>query len=669
MIPPLRYYLEKVLRVVWGLRLSGRIPDAVSAWTELNSLHIERTLLCSLPDGVASFAKLRGVSNLADNRLSGPIPDAVASWAKLKKLRMNNNALSGHVPSAVSSWTDMTKLEMKKNQLSGAIPGAVASLTMLEHVDLSYNRLVGTLLDGLFGCTQMRLEQISIEKNQLSGAIPGAASSLTMLKTLQLSHNRLVGAIPEGVHGSTKMHLMILGSNELSGTIPHGRVCLRILMVFENMLSGPLPVFSSSIKHISVRQNKLSNAIPGSVASWLQMTSFYAASNALSGSIPDSMAFWFRMKEISLERNSLRGSIPVAIAGAAELDTLDVAFNALSGTLAVLAPKRLLVAGNKLTGSLPASSRHDLFLAYLSGNLFEGTIPGGAMKSTSMEFLSVSKNAGQAQGLEGVLPFEASRLTDIKHLIASYHNLEGPIPSLATTLSNLALQHNRFRLFLGASWKEDHAATVLLQGNLLSCHPPKCGGVGTEFCLAALGNYLQSSRNRFPQWVSPMERDNLFWTSGREGCSLLLKLVGAISIVAPIVGHNLYWSTLHADICRWYTRPLPQMGFALALSGLLHRITREVLLRICIVVLLLLSWDGFACPPAFVLASACLRDGTLQSLLVLFLWSQMCFNCPELECFAIAGRNTAATKSSRKSLILWLGVPLLASVLSLGEIT
>ena len=90
-----------------------------------------------------------------------------------------------------------------------------------------------------------------------------------------------------------------------------------------------------------------------------------------------------------------------------------------------------------------------------------------------------------------------------------------------------------------------------------------------------------------PEWVSPVERDGLFWRSGREGRSLLLKLLCSIGLLITIVAARFRGGLLLRVLSLWQIGPCHHLRFVSASSLLLIHIARQVFLRVFVFVFLL----------------------------------------------------------------------------------
>ena len=224
--------------------------------------------------------------------------------------------------------------------------------------------------------------------------------------------------------------------------------------------------------------------------------------------------------------------------------------------------------------------------------MWEGTLPGELLRPSRLETMDLSRTAGQVGGLRGQLPPTASHAIALKHLMISHQSLEGGVPPLRGTLSTLALQGNSFSLFQSAKWKASsrkNPILVLMHMNLLSCSLPACGGVGTNFSLVALGNSIERFDMALPEWVSPVERDGLFWRSGTEGRSLLLKIVCSSGLLVTVVAARFRGGMLLRVLLLWQIGPFHHLQFVSASSALLIHIARQVFLRMFIIIFLL-SW-------------------------------------------------------------------------------
>ena len=164
--------------------------------------------------------------------------------------------------------------------------------------------------------------------------------------------------------------------------------------------------------------------------------------------------------------------------------------------------------------------------------------------------LDLSGRKQQLGGLRGPLPPRLGRHDRFRCLAAHHQMLEGVIPRLSSTLHVLALHSNSLKVFLHVGLNNTPGkAHVMVFNNLLSCHLPRCNQVSAPgSSLAAIGNQLQRSpKETLPSWVSPMERNDIFWSSGREGLFLLLQVTCGSLLLACVL---LRWARLRNGCCR-----------------------------------------------------------------------------------------------------------------------
>lgn len=228
-------------------------------------------------------------------------------------------------------------------------------------------------------------------------------------------------------------------NNSFSGTIPPGWLPpgLAVFNATRNRLSlppdGSLPLFaggkaSSAVVHLS--DNPLNAPVPPNLGNlegvvWLDMTrcnlsgTLPAAplppslellnleNNSIGGSIPWQQWSASGVKSLLLASNRLTGTLPTSLP---DSQLIDLSHNALSGTL----PAELLphlpsitfsVAHNQLTGQIPNASLHlakPLVWLLLSDNELTGTLPADSSLLT-LRWVDLANNRLTGEGGEGTL--------------------------------------------------------------------------------------------------------------------------------------------------------------------------------------------------------------------------------------------------------------------------
>ena len=657
--------MASLTQLVWQLwlssnKLSGSIPDSLCSLTQLRNLWLSSNNVCgSIPNSLRSLTLLWNLQ-LSCTNLCNSIPDSLRCLTQLKNLELFLDELSGPMPDSLHSLTQLLTLELSWNMLSGIVPDSLRTLAQLRSLILSYNKLFGRIPGAVSFVTKVHM--LELTHNQLSGCIPHWVSSLTELHQFPLEDNHLSGRIPGAMSALTNMQALSLEVNRLSGCIPGQLGSLMQLKGFSiawNKLIGSIPgamSFLTRLDGIDLEMNQLSGCIPCALSSLTDASYLFLKMNKLHGPIPDGISSIPSLFEVRLGDNRLRGSIPSALSHHPLLSRLDVSSNELSGTLSMIESLQLMalkVTENRLTGSFPLFGRSgSIYLLMCSGNMLEGTLPANVMTSR-LGVLDVSQKAGQMRGLEGQLPPAMSQAMALDHLMIAHQQLEGFIPPLTATLHTLALHGNRFSLFHGVSWSKDGSAIALMHMNLLSCSLPTCGDGRTNFSLVAIGNTMTGSHKALPQWVLPIERDGTLWRSGTEGAALLLKAMGSTILLVVIVAVKFRNGMLLRVLSRWHT--CPHMRLVASSSWLIICMAHQVLVR-AFLFIFLLSWDTYKCSPTLWMASMCLHDGSLNHLLSLILWSQLCFHLHKFDDFGPASRSVTREIHTRKAM-LWL-IPL-----------
>ena len=384
-------------------------------------------------------------------------------------------------------------------------------------------------------------------------------------------------------------------------------------------------------------------------------------SRRLTGAIPLGITSLTKLRELYFADNQVSGSIPEGLLLLKRLFILEVSNNQLFGSLAVMCDY-VRVRDNQLTGCLP-SNLIKVCTLVASGNMFEGPIP--SKMSYQLKSLLISGQLGNERVLTGRLPRALCR-TNIREFAAARQALQGIIPSLTATLYMLSLQNNKLQIMSDLHMTRYDHGGVFVHNNILSCHLPLCGNSTTIMSLSGLGNQLSRPEHGFPAWVSPIDRDRLFWVHDREGLDLLMKFLGSCGLLATAVATKFRGPRLS----RWYCQPGGHQKLVFQCYELLACVTRGALVRLLVLVLLL-SWDLYSCPRTMALASACLRNDTLTHIEVLALWGHLSFHGHAVQSFIKSGDDvpqaTHAPRNMKKTLFPVLFV-LIQVVLSLPAI-
>ncbi|WP_041257381.1 FG-GAP-like repeat-containing protein [Fibrella aestuarina] len=139
-----------------------------------------------------------------------------------------------------------------------------------------------------------RVTSLVLGNNQLSGSLPASLSTLTSLTTLALDNNQLTGSLPDGLRALTGLTSLSLGGNQFSGTIPVSLTALsnlESLNLERNQLTGSMPANLGTLRKLSylnLSRNQLTGSLPESLATLPSLTTLILSNNRLSGCIPNS---------------------------------------------------------------------------------------------------------------------------------------------------------------------------------------------------------------------------------------------------------------------------------------------------------------------------------------------------------------------------------------------
>ena len=682
-------------------RIRGTIPDAVGYCSEMLELELAwQDLRGPIPHVVGSIAKLRDFS-VKSNRLLGPLPHAIGAWTTLRKFDVFLNSICGPIPDAVGFMRSLIEFSVGFNSLRGPIPHAVGSMTAMGRFSVIHNSLRGPIPHAVGSMQEVSM--FSAFDNSLCGTIPHAVSSMLTVVAFYAGGNCLCGPIPNAVGSMTKManfkvaHNSLRGAippavgvvmspsfrldlshNSFRGSIPHAvgsMIAMTDFQVSHNSLRGPIPYAVGSMtllkSNLDVSHNNLHSSIPHAVGSLTKLQYVHASGNSLRGPIPHAVGSMTALKAFKASANSLCGPIPHAVGSMIAVRFFQAAYNSLRGSIPHAVGSMndwnfevVCLQGNRLTGTLPVFK--DVQVLMVSGNLLEGGL-SSTFRSQLVVF-DLSGSPGRIGGLTGPLPPTLRQASELRILTVANQQLDGGIPTLASTLSLLALHGNRLKV-LPDIHLEDNASktTILLHENLLSCYVPVCGNATVKTSVIAIANRLRYPKDEFPPWVHKHEHDPLLWVSDTEGISLVRQISGAVGLFLVVVAWKIGSAQLWRSLSRWQIGPATHLWVVEASSRLYGRMAMDASLAV-VFISFLLSWDLYACPPTLAILSACLRNSVLTRIFVFLCWCTVSFHSMALEHLTMKvenhKKNQWTTNMLTRRLLLWLLWCVLTMILS-----
>ncbi|MXX57127.1 MAG: hypothetical protein F4Z44_15330, partial [Gemmatimonadetes bacterium] len=484
--------------------LEGQIPSQLGGLTKLSGMNLGwNNLTGPIPPELGNLANLVGL-NLDNNELTGPIPSELGSLTKLFGLALANNDLTGRIPPWVVDRKSLAQLRLGGNALTGPIPPGLGSLTQLTSLYLAGNQLTGPIPPELGNLHQ--LERLSLGSNRLTGSVPPELGHLRRLVSLTLSGNLLTGSIPETFVELN--NLVTLGCRRTEG------VCLPATVAFrdwarqvearggiQNAIDIP---WCDEIDAYALR--RLYQATNGDrwtgSDGWLEnedlgrwrgvrtdsdgrVTGLDLSGNGLSGHLPDAMGLLANLTELKVGDNALSGRMPLSLA---DLPLQEFDYSETSLCVADDAGFRQWLNGiprHVGTAALcpPLSQREALEW------LFRRTDGSGWNESTGWlsdvpleNWHGVQTNASgqvvalslRGNGLSGPIPPEIAELPAVTHVDLGSNRLEGRIPDEIGRLSELRVLD-------------------LIDNALAGPIPPEIGGLSKLTTLNLGGNRLSDA--------------------------------------------------------------------------------------------------------------------------------------------------------------------------------
>ncbi|KAG4178358.1 hypothetical protein ERO13_A10G037501v2, partial [Gossypium hirsutum] len=294
-------------------------------------------------------------------------------------------------------------------------------------------RLTGHIPASIFDICSLRY--ILLGRNNLSGTLPiDICSNQSRLEALYLAQNQLNGEIPSGLGGCRKLQNLDFSINRFSGQIPRsiGNLTgLKELYLGDNELKGNI----LNLEVLDIGEMGLTGLVPPVLFNISTLKTINLPNNSLSGSLPwDICLHLTSLERIDLYRNELTGNVPKSIGNCTFLQLIGLGKNHLSGEI----PEEI--------GNL-----QHLRTLSMGGNNLTGSIPSKIFNMSTIELIALQLNK-----LSGHLPSSSEyKLPKLTVISLAQNRLSGKLPSCitnASTLNALEIGHNSFSGFLPSSF-------------------------------------------------------------------------------------------------------------------------------------------------------------------------------------------------------------------------
>ena len=426
-------------------QLAGEIPTELGSLSNLNTLYLNSNQLTGeIPTELGNLSEIQDLY-LSFNRLTGEVPTELANLSKLQTLSLRSNQLTGVIPKELGSLSNLNTLYLSSNQLTGKIPTELGDLSELETLALSYNQLTGEIPKELGNLS--RLQSLVLYVNQLTGQIPTELGFLSNLETLGLSSNQLTGCIPEALRN--------VPSNDLEG--------LRLPFCLASSPEAPTIITTTpGIESLTITWSPPSND-GHSVITAYDLRYVETATDQTEDSN------WTVVKDVWTTGNGVLEYTLTELSSGTKYDLQVRAVNAAgsgpwsataTGTTTMLSAcitggavadstntglvsdcEALLVARDNLAGSGATRSLNwasDTPLLQWYGVVLSGTPERVTQLRLHGQNGNPERGLSEAK-LNGTIPPELGRLSELQVLYLHRNNLTGEVPGTLNSLSKLRL--------------------------------------------------------------------------------------------------------------------------------------------------------------------------------------------------------------------------------------
>ncbi|XP_027939689.1 receptor kinase-like protein Xa21 [Vigna unguiculata] len=425
---------DKLALLALKHKLTNGVANALPSWN--NSLHF-----CEWQGVTCGHRHMRvSVLHLQNQNWGGTLGPSLGNLTFLTTLILSNINLHGEIPTQIGRLKSLQLLDLSHNSLNGQIPVHLSNCSKLEVINLLYNKLTGKVPSWFGSGSMTRLNKLLLGANDLVGTIPAYLGNLSSLQNITVARNHLVGNIPDVLGRLSNLKELNLGLNNLSGVVPDSLYNLSNIQTFVlgvNRLSGTLSskmqLAFPNLRAFFVGDNQLNGAFPSSISNITGLQRFDISLNGFSGPIPPTLGSLNKLETFSIFDNRF---------GSGSAQDLDF----LSSLTNCTRLKILLLGWNEFCGVLPdliGNFSTNLTSLSMECNQITGTIPERIGQLIGLTNFVVINNY-----LEGSIPDSIGKLKNLVRLALQENKLSGHIPTAIgnlTMLSEFYLHTNKFQ--------------------------------------------------------------------------------------------------------------------------------------------------------------------------------------------------------------------------------
>ncbi|KAI3949546.1 hypothetical protein MKW92_021298 [Papaver armeniacum] len=274
---------------------------------------------------------------------------------RVTRIQLNNLGLTGTLPINLNQLSALERLELHGNTLSGDLP-TLKDLSSLEVVTLSGNNFSFIPSDFFSGLTSVL--KITLDHNPFaSWEIPDCFTTASKIKHFSANasnmkdNNEFTGPVPSSLTGLQSLQILSLSNNFLQGSVPEFRSSVKLdLKVETNSFCLPAPgecdprvklllsiaksvgypvIFAQSWRGNNPCSQYLDRYL-GITCEGENITGINFQKFGLTGIISSEIALLTTVQRVVLADNKLTGSIPTQLTTLQFLKFLDVSNNQLS---------------------------------------------------------------------------------------------------------------------------------------------------------------------------------------------------------------------------------------------------------------------------------------------------------------------------------------------------
>eukprot|EP01084_Bolivina_argentea_P253302 425434_1 len=235
--------------------MMGTIPSFIGN-ISVQSFGLSGYFNGSIPESICNSNTLESLDLINLPTLIGNLPDCLFDIESLQYFKMNSTSISGDIPlSFCNASSRLYQIHIENNNNLRSIPSCDSEQFELSVLNIASNvKLIGTISDSLWCSSKLSYICVTNNTNMNKMKVPNCWKHIYMpyLSAINIENNNFVGTFPKLNTTMYNLRALLLGDNELEGTISD----FLSDFVKPDVYTISDSLYTQTIQHITLHNNR-----------------------------------------------------------------------------------------------------------------------------------------------------------------------------------------------------------------------------------------------------------------------------------------------------------------------------------------------------------------------------------------------------------------------------